>query len=49
MCRWCVRYQKAERLAKTIEDAYGPRKSDLEGKTGTKKRGPESAAKSASS
>ncbi|HII05841.1 MAG TPA: hypothetical protein HA349_00560 [Methanotrichaceae archaeon] len=49
MCRWCVRYQKIERLTKTIEDAYGPQSCDLEEETGKRKREPESAGKSASS
>jgi len=35
VCRWCIRYGKARRLAETLEEAYGP---DRPEKRGRKKR-----------
>ncbi len=41
MCKWCVRYQKIERLAKMIEDVYGPQRCGFEEEKGEGKIGPE--------
>ena len=35
VCRWCIRYGKARRLAETLEEAYGPARPE---KRGRKKR-----------
>jgi hypothetical protein len=36
VCRWCIRYGKAKRLAETLEEAYGPESPE---KRGRKKSG----------
>jgi len=43
VCRWCIRYGKARRLADALEEAYGPRRPE-KGRKG--KVNPEPAAES---